>query len=313
MSFALSMLVAIGLDISIGWPDWVFKRIGHPVSWIGHGISHLDRQLNWPTSRTIQRKFKGILAITFIFCICVLLATLLSSLLPQGLVGQVLLGVLIYPFLAARSLHEHVRSVASPLIADDLHGAREEVVKIVGRDPALLDQAAITRATLESLAENTSDGVVAPVFWGVIFGLPGIVAYKVINTADSMIGHKTPRYLHFGWFAARLDDLANLAPARLSGIAFALVSMRFFKVIKIVWKDAGLHRSPNAGWPETAIAAALDCRLSGPRSYDGVLGQEPWLNNAATDPNPSDILHGLRLYRRVLVLLSAILFCLALV
>lgn len=313
MSFAIAMLVALCLDITIGWPDWLFARIGHPVSWIGRSIAWLDRALNKPESTPMAQKRAGILALALVGMACSLLAATIAALLSAAAFKPVLLGVIAYPFVATRSLHQHVEAVATPLLDGNLVLAREEVAKIVGRDPAQLDQAAVARAALESLSENTADGVVAPIFWGTILGLPGIVAYKVINTADSMIGHKSARYFHFGWFAAKLDDLANYIPARLCGIAFALVSMKFSEVMKIVWRDARLHRSPNAGWPETAMAAALGCRLSGPRSYEGIWGSEPWLNKASADPLPSDILSGLRLYRRALVLLSVILLCLALV
>jgi adenosylcobinamide-phosphate synthase len=183
---------------------------------------------------------------------------------------------------------------------------------IVGRDPSQLDAAGIARAATESLAENTSDGIVAPLFWGAIFGLPGIAAYKAINTLDSMIGHRTPRYEAFGWAAARIDDVANLIPARLTGLLFAIVSVRPCIALATMWRDAGQHRSPNAGWPEAAMAGALDIRLSGPRIYEGRLSQEPWLNGEAADPTAADLNRALALYRRAMLLLAAGLALLAL-
>lgn len=203
--------------------------------------------------------------------------------------------------------------MAVPLGQGDLAGARGAVSMIVGRDPAQLDAAGVARAALESLGESTSDGVVAPLFWGVIFGLPGIAVYKVINTMDSMIGHLSPRHAAFGWAAARLDDGVNLIPARLSGLVFVAVSGRWRDSLACMWRDAGKHRSPNAGWPEAALAGALGVRLSGPRVYDGELTQEPWVNEAAPDPTAQDLQRGLVLYVRAMGLMAAVLVVLALV
>jgi len=208
-----------------------------------------------------------------------------------------LTGVLAWPLVAARSLYDHVARVARPLARGDLQGGRDAVAMIVGRDPNQLDQAGVARAALESLAENTSDGIVAPLFWGVLLGLPGIAAYKAINTMDSMIGHMSPRYRAFGWAAARLDDLVNLVPARLTGLLFVAAAGASWKTaLKVMMVDAGHHRSPNAGWPEAALAGALGVRLSGPRVYDGALSSEPYVNAGAADPSPYDLARGLVAY-----------------
>jgi adenosylcobinamide-phosphate synthase len=188
--------------------------------------------------------------------------------------------------------------------------ARQAVARIVGRDPARLDSAGVARAALESLAENTSDGVVAPLFWGVVAGLPGMAAYKAINTLDSMIGHRTPRHEDFGWAAARIDDLVNLFPARLTGVLFALVSARPVSVITCMLRDARHHRSPNAGWPEAAMAGALAVRISGPRVYGDRIADEPFVNAAAPDPVPNDIRRGLALYARAMAALTMVLVAL---
>jgi len=185
------------------------------------------------------------------------------------------------------------------------------VSMIVGRDPATLDTPGVARAALESLAENTSDGIIAPLFWGAIFGLPGIAAYKAINTLDSMIGHRTPRHNAFGWASARIDDVVNLAPARLTGVLFALASRRPRTSLVVMWRCAAQHRSPNAGWPEAALAGALNIRLSGPRVYHDHIADEPWLNAAAPDPSPNDIARGLSLYRRAMVATAAVLVAIA--
>jgi adenosylcobinamide-phosphate synthase len=186
---------------------------------------------------------------------------------------------------------------------------------IVGRDPDALDEAGIARAAIESLAENASDGVVAPVFWGALFGLPGVVGYKAINTLDSMIGHRSPRHEAFGWAAARIDDVANLVPARLTGLLFAALagSDRRSQALSCMWKDAPHHRSFNAGWPEAALAGALGVRLCGPRAYHGELADEPWLNAAAGDPAAGDITRALETYVGAMFALTLILVVLAII
>src|SRR5690606_33774040 len=232
---------------------------------------------------------------------------------PEGWPGTVLLGILAWPLVAVRAMHEHVAAVAGPLAAGDVAGARRAVSMIVGRDPERLDAPGVARAALESLAENTSDGIVAPVFWGCLLGLPGIVAYKIVNTLDSMIGHRTERYAAFGWASARFDDLVNLVPARLTALILALASTRPRRALSVVLKDARQHRSPNAGWPEAALAGAIGRRLSGPRAYGDRIAAEPYVNDGAPDPDAADILRGLALYRRAMALLSLLLLALALV
>jgi len=187
------------------------------------------------------------------------------------------------------------------------------VGQIVGRDTAALDEAAVSRAAIESLAENASDGIVAPVFWGALFGLPGIFGYKAINTLDSMIGHRSERHLWFGWAAARVDDVANFIPARITGLLFALVASRPAAALSCMAGDARRHRSINAGWPEAAMAGALGVRLSGPRSYHGSVTREPWLNERARDPLGEDIQRALKLYFRAMLLLGGLLVVVALV
>ena len=195
MSFAAAMLIAMALDALLGWPDALFLRIGHPVTWLGRLISTLDGALN----RGPLRRLTGVLTALVVIGTAGGLGGLALALMPGGWVGTVLAGVLAWPLVAIRSMHDHVAAVARPLAAGDLAGARQAVSMIVGRDPSTLDSAGVARAATESLAENTSDGIVAPLFWGVVAGLPGIAAYKAINTLDSMIGHKSPRYLQFGW------------------------------------------------------------------------------------------------------------------
>lgn len=306
------MLLALAIDAVLGWPRAIHARIGHPVTWIGAMISALDRRFNRETDSGAARRMVGTCVALFVIALVAAMAWTAASMLPKGWIGLILAGVFAWPLVAARSMYDHVDAVARPLLAGDLAEARQAVSMIVGRDPSQLDAAGIARAATESLAENTSDGIVAPLFWGVIFGLPGIAAYKAINTLDSMIGHRTPRHEAFGWAAARIDDVANLIPARLTGVLFAAVSVRRRIALATMWRDAGHHRSPNAGWPEAAIAGALGVRLSGPRIYHGHVADEPWLNEAARDPAAADILAGLTLYRRAMTLLAGVFVALAL-
>ena len=307
------MLLALVIDAVLGWPPTIHARIGHPVTWIGAMISALDRNFNREDTSETKRRLAGVGVAISVIALVAAVAWVCAFMLPTGWIGLFLAAILAWPLVAARSMHDHVDAVARPLLAGDLPTARQAVSMIVGRDPSQLDAPGIARAATESLAENTSDGIVAPLFWGVVFGLPGIAAYKAINTLDSMIGHRTPKHEAFGWAAARIDDVANLIPARLTGALFAVVSTQPRIALVTMWRDAYHHRSPNAGWPEAAMAGALGIRLSGPRSYEGLLSQEPWLNAEAPDPAAADLNRALALYRRAMLLLAAGLAVLALI
>jgi adenosylcobinamide-phosphate synthase len=312
MSGAATMLLALAIDAAFGWRAAIHARIGHPVIWIGALISALDRTFNREDASEEMRRAAGIFAAISVIALVTGVSWACALVMPDGWIGLALTAVLAWPLVAARSLHDHVVAVARPLMEGDLQAARQAVSLIVGRDPSQLDTSAIGRAATESLAENTSDGIVAPLFWGVLFGLPGIAIYKAINTMDSMIGHRTERHEAFGWAAARIDDVANLIPARLTGVLFAAVSVRPGMAITTMWRDARQHRSPNAGWPEAAMAGALGIRLSGPRIYADRLAQEPWLNAGAPDPLPADLNRALALYVRAMLVLAAGLALLAL-
>lgn len=311
MIWSAALLIALAVEGVLAWPAAIYARVGHPVTWAGALITALDRRLNNPSRSDAVRRALGVLAACVVIGVAGGGAWALQALLPGGWLGTVLLGILMWPLVAARSLYDHVAAVARPLAQSDVAGARAAVAMIVGRDPSQLDGAGIARAATESLAENASDGVVAPLFWGVVAGLPGIAAYKAINTLDSMIGHRTPRHEAFGWASARIDDLANLIPARLTGLAFALVSVRPRAALACMMRDARRHRSPNAGWPEAAMAGGLGIRLSGPRIYADRVADEPWLNAAAPDPAPGDLTRALRLYLRGMGLCAAALVALA--
>ncbi|MES2432745.1 MAG: adenosylcobinamide-phosphate synthase CbiB [Pseudomonadota bacterium] len=313
MSFAAMMLVAMALDSLIGWPQRLYAVIGHPVTWIGAPIRWLDVSLNHDAASDLSRRIAGVVTALVVICGTGGAAWMLQCALPAGWLGVVIGGVLAWPLLALRSMYAHVAAVVSPLQINDLERARFAVSMIVGRNATVLDQAGVARAAMESLAENTSDGIVAPLFWGAVLGLPGIAAYKAINTLDSMIGHRTPRFEAFGWASARIDDLVNLIPARLTGAIFALVSRAPRRAARVMWRDAGLHRSPNAGWPEAAMAAGLGVRLSGPRVYADRVADEPWVNAGAPDPTAADLQRGLALYLRAMFVLGAALLGIALV
>ncbi|MBR0900500.1 cobalamin biosynthesis protein CobD [Bradyrhizobium tropiciagri] len=306
------MAVAMAVDALIGWPSALFARIGHPVTWLGRLIHSLDCAWNRDADAPALRRVAGVAAAILVIAMTAAIGWAVQSLLPSGWVHVVLVGVLAGPLVALRSLDDHVAAVADPLASGDIAAARLAVAQIVGRDPATLDDAGIARATIESLAENASDGIVAPVFWGALFGLPGILGYKAINTLDSMIGHRSERHEAFGWAAARIDDLANLVPARLSGLLFVLLAPNRSQAWACMLRDAHRHRSPNAGWPEAAMAGALGVRLSGPRIYHGHIADEPWLNEGARDPLATDIFAGLKLYRRAMMLLCGVFVALAL-
>jgi adenosylcobinamide-phosphate synthase len=304
--------MAMAVDAVLGWPDVLFARFGHPVTWLGRLIAALDECCNREADSPFMRRAVGVAAAGIVIALAAGVGWAVQSAFDVGWVRIAIIAIVAWPFVALRSLYDHVAAVARPLKAGELEIARSAVARIVGRDPALLDEAGVARAAIESLAENTSDGVVAPVFWGALFGLPGIIAYKAVNTLDSMIGHRTPRHALFGWAAARMDDIANFVPARITGLLFALVSGRPSEALSCMIRDARRHRSINAGWPEAAMAGGLGVRLSGPRVYHGRVAEEPWLNEGARDPAARDIMDGLRLYVRGTIVLAALLVVLAL-
>ena len=295
----------------IGYPHWVLRSIGHPVTWIGRLIAWLDRRLNRESLGSVPRKLAGIVAVIVIVALSAGIAAALDRGLSRLAFGTLAIGLLASTLLAQRSLHAHVARVAEALETEGLAGGREAVSHIVGRDTAVLDEAGISRAAIESLAENFSDAVVAPTFWLALGGLAGGAAYKAINTADSMIGHRTPRHAAFGFAAARLDDLVNLPASRLSAllvIAAAAITRGASPAAawRAVRRDARHHRSPNAGYPEAAMAGALDLSLAGPRRYGGVLVEDAAMGSGRREAGPKDIRAALALYRRADAILIAL-------
>ena len=303
--FAALALIAVATEAAAGYPDGIYRRIGHPVTWIGALITWCDQAWNSETLSNDERRWRGIYTLVLLLAVGILSGLAITAILDElfhGLVALLLCGVVGSSMLAQRSLYTHVGAVASALETDGIEAGRREVSMIVGRDTRALDEAAVSRAAIESLAEKFSDGVVAPLVWMVMAGLPGAIAYKAVNTADSMIGHKSPRYLAFGWASARFDDLVNLPASRLSAFWLVLAAvlspgLSAQRAIDVLFRDAGHHRSPNAGWPEAAMAGALGIRLSGPRIYDGVEVAERWVGEGRSELTARDIRAALDLYR----------------
>ncbi|MDB5726303.1 MAG: cobD [Novosphingobium sp.] len=273
-------LMALALDAALGWPDWVYRRIGHPVGGFARVISGCERRWNRPGWPDIARRIFGV-ATLVLLVVASGGAALLVEAAFRSVAGQwawLLVALGAWPALAQRSLLEHYRPVEAALAHGDLPAARRAVGRIVGRDTAGLDEPGVARAAIESLAESFCDGVVAPLFWLMVLGLPGIWAYKAINTADSLIGHPEPPLRAFGWASARTDDLANLVPARLSALLICIAGPGGWRVL---WRDHARHASPNAGWPEAAMAGVLRIRLAGPVRYDDMVADKAWIGEGA--------------------------------
>ena len=274
----MTLFFALLLDALMGEPRWLWSRMPHPAVLIGNIIAKASSGFN----HSPNQKIKGVILVIGLVLCSGGLGVMLSELGP---LAEIILAAIL---LAQKSLVQHVQDVAQSLRMS-LTAGRRSVAMIVGRDTAHMDATQVARCAIESAAENFSDGIVAPAFWFAIAGLPGLMIYKAINTADSMIGYKNETYLDFGWAAARLDDLANWIPARLSAFGIWLLTG-----CKTKWRslanDAKLHRSPNAGWPEAAMAHALGISLSGPRSYEGKMLDFLWVNTTGRkDIGPADI------------------------
>jgi len=314
----LILVAALALDAAFGYPDWIYQRLGHPVSWLGSLIAALDKRLNKESETNEARRMAGVLAVVILVAATGFVAWLIERLAGQSLIGGIVVAVLASTLIASRSLYEHVSAVARALDEDGLAGARVAVGRIVGRNPQSLDEGGVARAAIESLAENASDGVVAPVFWFAFLGLPGLAVYKAINTADSMIGHRTKRHEAFGWAAARLDDLVNLPASRLTGLLFAAAALFVpgaspAAALEAMSRDASKHRSPNAGWAESAMAGALDFKLNGPKIYGDVRVEDAFMGNGRRDLTADDIDAALRLAMIAWGIMVATLLALAVI
>ncbi|MGR3550488.1 adenosylcobinamide-phosphate synthase CbiB [Pseudooceanicola sp.] len=296
------LIAAMLLDAAVGEPRWLWTRVIHPAVLIGRVIGWADERFNTAP----HRKLRGVLLVIALLVGSIVIGSFLAAL--GGLVEALAAAIL----LAQRSLADHVAAVARALRLSTVSG-RAAVAQIVGRDTSAMDGPAVARAAIESGAENLSDGVIAPAFWFLIGGLPAMLAYKAINTADSMIGYRTPRHAEFGWAAARFDDVLNLIPARLTALLLC-IGARHWPEWRALARDARTHRSPNAGWPEAAMARALGIALSGPRSYHGQMRNFPWVNaTGKRDAGPAQIGQAVRLLWRAwgLMVLATALITLA--
>lgn len=286
------LVAALIVEACVGYPHAIYRAIRHPVVWLGIAIDALERRWNRPEFGDWTRRALGVATVLLVAGGAAFVGYVVQTLAANVSFGMVLAALIASTGLAQHSLFTHVRAVLQPLIHGDLVTARREVGQIVGRDTAELNESGVAGAALESLAESFNDGIVAPAFWLFVGGLPGLFAYKALNTADSLIGHREPRWRMFGWAAARADDVANLIPARFAG---ALLALAGGGGLFVMWRDAPKHASPNAGWPEAAMAGALRIRLGGPTAYDGVMHERPSFG-AGSSPTVDDLKRGLRIY-----------------
>ena len=296
-------LVALALDAAIGWPAAVYAAIGHPVGGFARAIGWGEAR--WNRGGPARRRALGVLLMILLIAGAagIAWAAQRAATLLLGPHAWLAIAVMAAPGLAQRSLFDHVRPIAAALSGGHLAAARTSVARIVGRDTGSLDKAGVARAAIESLAESFCDGVVAPLFWLLIAGLPGLWAYKAINTADSLIGHREERWRAFGWAAARTDDVANVIPARLAGVLICIAGRGGWRTM---WRDAREHASPNAGWPEAAVAGVLGVALAGPVAYDGMMHDKPWLGGEGHTATAADLTRALRVYLLACVLLWVI-------
>jgi adenosylcobinamide-phosphate synthase len=294
-------LAALATEAAVGYPNFVYRAIGHPVTWMGALLNLLERELNRSDASANRQRLLGAASLLALLAACAAAALLIIQSERVGLVGDGLVILVASSLLAQRSLYQHVRDVADALESCGLVAGRAAVSRIVGRNPDYLDESGVARAAIESLAENFSDGVVAPTFWLAIAGLVGATLYKGANTADSMIGHRTKRLRFFGWAAARLDDALNLPASRLSAILIGAVAIFVggspVGAVRAALRDAKLHRSPNAGWPEAAMAGALGLKLAGPRVYGETLLPDAFMGDGRREANVADVRRALRLMR----------------
>ena len=298
---------ALAVEACVGYPQALYARVAHPVVWIGRLIETLERHWNRPERSEGTRRALGVVTMIIVAGGAAAVGYVIQVSAQQLPFGMVMVVVIATVGLAQRSLYVHVRDVLRPLKGADLPAAREAVSKIVGRDTAQLSQSGVAAAAIESLAESFNDGIVAPAFWLAAGGLPGLFAYKALNTADSLIGHREPRWRMFGWASARADDLANLIPSRLAGL---LIVAAGGGGLRVMWRDAPRHASPNAGWPEAAMAGALGVELGGAATYEGVMHERP-LFGTGRRPEASDLARALQMYLEACALLWVLAMALA--
>jgi adenosylcobinamide-phosphate synthase len=307
----LLLYVGLIVDALLGDMKALFRAVPHPIVLAGRAISWFEHRLNRAQRSAGARRFRGVLTVIVLVGLAAAIGWVAQLLCGTTVAGAAAEAFMVAVLVAQRSLFEHVAAVSSGLLHQGLAGGRAAVAHVVGRDPYSLDGPGVARAAIESLAENFSDGVVAPAFWYLLLGLPGLFAYKMANTLDSMIGHKSERYRAFGWAAARLDDGLNLVPAPISGLLIAVAALfeqprSAWRSARIMLRDGRKHHSPNAGWPEAAMAGALGVMLAGPRHYHEGVVADPFLGDGTPVATVTDINRALRLYFRACLLLGGL-------
>ncbi|MBN2752833.1 MAG: cobalamin biosynthesis protein CobD [Rhodospirillaceae bacterium] len=301
------LLLALLFDAVVGDPYVLYRTIPHPVALIGKAIAVLERLWNHPERSPQLRHALGVLLLAVLAGGMAIIGLAMHGLALTLPYGWIIEALAVYVLIAQKSLYVHVRAVARSLKSGDLAKGRTAVSMIVGRDPNHLDEAGVCRAAIESCAESYSDGIVSPIFWYVLLGLPGLFAFKAVNTLDSMVGHLTERYKDFGWASARFDDVMNWIPARLSGLFLVLAAAPWpwasaRRAWRVMCRDAKVHHSPNAGWPESAMAGALGLTLLGPRIYPGEVIDAPWIGEGTPHATSDHITRSLKLYATACVL-----------
>ena len=307
MENTLLLLSGIFLEICFGWPKFFLKYISHPVIWIGKLIKLIDVKLNKKIySHKIKKKL-GILSLLLTIMITLFFFQFITFIFHNLLYVEFFYIFIIWSLMCSRSLYSHIINILNNLEKNDIIKAKKSLSKVVGRDTANLKKKAIVRASLESLSENTSDAIVAPIFWYFLFGIHGLIIFKTINTLDSMIGYKSKKYLAFGYASAKIDDILNIIPSRLTGLVFVLLSSKPIQTFRVMMKNASKSPSPNAGWPESAFAGALSIRLGGPKTYNGISNKDKWLNGEYNDPTVNDFYEGIKLYIKSVIFIIFII------
>mgnify|MGYP001175658582 FL=1 len=294
------LLVGVILEICLGWPKFLFKNVSHPVILIGSLIKIIDTNLNKEFYSDRIKKTLGFFTLSCTVFIVLVLFEIISRIFQNYFYVEIFYIIVIWSLMCSRSLYSHIKQIAHNLQKNEILQAKKSLAKVVGRDTVNLKKKAIIRASLESLSESTSDGVVAPLFWYFIFGVYGLIIFKTVSTLDSMIGYKSKKYLAYGYASAKADDILNFIPSRLTGLIFVILSSKPKNTYKIMIKNASKSISPNSGWPESAIAGALLVRLGGPKTYNGIVSKDNWLNSECNDPSIEDFYEGIYLYKKTI-------------
>ena len=313
MEIFLVIIIAVLVDAYAGDEHLLWRKVPHPIIYIGRYINFLDIEFNRKEFSDKSKFFNGFLVIFISVIGLYFLTRILEDLLLNNTFGYIILGFLVSILLSGKSLFSHVKSIYDDLMRDDIQSAKSNLSKIVSRDVDKLDESSITRGSIESLSENFCDGYISPIFWFLVLGFPGVVIYKFISTADSMIGYKNEKYIKFGKCAAKIDDIMNFVPARISSLfivlATYLLKENWKSAIQITKIDAKKSSSPNSGWPESSMAGALDIALGGSNYYENKFVNSEWINASAAKEIDSDhIIRALWIYTFSIIIFIITLF-----